>query len=296
MTAARVPILPPADNVVMQAMDYVSGLGSAARRLLTPEGYAPKTDKGRERGYSTAIMYFAPADLSGYDVCQYRSHGCTAACLNTSGNAGLGFDSANYHRGTAWSTLNDPQRARIARTRLFFLNRFLFNRLLILELTAHVLRAREHGMVPCIRLNGTSDLPWEKLRMTDGRTILEHFPDVQFYDYTKHPERAIRNAMGLHPANYHLTFSRSETNEADCLRVLAAGGNVAAVLKFCPCKRACKHDVPDGLTLWGRPIVSGDHDDLRFLDPRGVVIGLRAKGLGRSDASGFVIDLTDRAN
>ena len=57
--------------------------------LITPEGYAPKTDKGRSRGYSTAIMYFAPADLSGYDVCQYRSAGCTAACLNTAGHGGI---------------------------------------------------------------------------------------------------------------------------------------------------------------------------------------------------------------
>jgi len=133
--------------------------------------------------------------------------------------------------------------------------------------------------------------------MSDGRTILETFPDVQFYDYTKHPERALKNARGEHPANYHLTFSRSETNDADVARVLTAGGNVAAVLKFCGCKRTCKHETPDGLEYYGRPVVSGDHDDLRPLDPRGVIVGLKAKGLARTDTSGFVIDISpDRAN
>jgi hypothetical protein len=249
--------------------------------LLTPEGYSPKTDKGRARGYSTAIMYFAPANLSGYDVCQYRSHGCTAACLNTAGHGGVGLDVAG---------LNDVQRARIARTRLFFLNRFLWNELLVREVRAFIARAVRKGRVPCIRLNGTSDLPWETLRLNDGRTILETFPTVQFYDYTKHAGRALANAAGLHPSNYALTFSRSETNELDCESVLAAGGNVAAVLKFCGCKRTCKHETPDGLSYFGRPVVSGDHDDLRFLDPTGVVIGLKAKGRARTDTSGFVVD------
>jgi hypothetical protein len=258
--------------------------------LITPEGYAPKTDKGRARGYSTAIMYFAPADLSGYDVCQYRSAGCTASCLNTSGHGGIAKKSDA-------AGLNDIQRARIARTRLFFLNRYLFNVLLVRELTQHIEKARAAGMVPCIRLNGTSDLPWERLRLNDGRTILETFPDVVFYDYTKHPDRAIANATGQHPANYNLTFSRSEVNASDCERVLAADGNVAAVFKLCACgpKSPCKHYVPDaGLEYFGRPVVSGDHDDLRFLDPRGVVVGLKAKGPAHADHSGFVVNIPAR--
>lgn len=255
--------------------------------LITPEGYAPKTDKGRARGYSTAIMYFAPADLSGYDVCQYRSAGCTASCLNTAGHGGIA--KLNDVAG-----LNEVQRARIARTRLFFLNRYLFNKLLVRELTSHIERAHEAGMIPCVRLNGTSDLPWERLRLNDGRTVLETFPDVQFYDYTKHPERAIANATGQHPGNYMLTFSRSETNTAECIDVLNAGGNVAAVFKLCTCspKARCPHYLPEsGMEYFGRPVVSGDHDDLRFLDPAGVVVGLKAKGLGRTDTSGFVVDL-----
>ena len=287
-------VLTPADLAIATATDIrTSRLKSqfGFTSLITPEGYSPKTDKGRARGYSTAIMYFAPADLSGYDVCQYRSAGCTASCLNTAGHGGV------VKRADAVA-INDVQRARIARTRLFFLNRFLFNQRLVHELSLHVESARRAGMIPCVRLNGTSDLPWERLRMNDGRTILEWFPDVQFYDYTKHVDRALRFARGEMPANYHLTFSRSEVNALDCERVLSAGGNVAAVFKICGCrpKGRCVHDLADGFVFEGASVVSGDHDDLRFLDPTGVWIGLKAKGLARSDASGFVTDIReDRA-
>src|SRR5262245_61695176 len=85
--------------------------------LFTPDGYNPKTKKGRAAGYSTAILHFAPAQLSGYDVCQYATQGCRAACLNTAGHGGIALDAEG---------LNDVQRARISRTRLFFLNRFVF--------------------------------------------------------------------------------------------------------------------------------------------------------------------------
>jgi hypothetical protein len=104
------------------------------------------------------------------------------------------------------------------------------------------------------------------------------------------------HARGEMPANYHLTFSRSEINESDCRAILAAGGNVAVVFKICKCKprQTCKHEVPDGVyTYLGYPVVSGDHDDLRFLDPAGVVVGLKAKGPARADDSGFVVDITD---
>lgn len=287
--------LTPADMAIVVATDLLTGPRGGLKTkeqfgftsLITPEGYAPKTDKGRARGYSTAIMYFAPADLSGYDVCQYRSAGCTAACLNTAGHGGI-------PKAVDMAGLNDVQRARVARTRLFFLNRYLFNKLLVIELTQHIQKARESGMVPCVRLNGTSDLPWERLRLNDGRTILETFPDVQFYDYTKHPDRAMANARGDHPSNYHLTFSRSEVNATDCEEVLRAGGNVAAVFKICGCapRGNCPHHMPEsGLEYFGRTVVSGDNDDLRFLDARGVVVGLKAKGLARIDHSGFVVDL-----
>ncbi len=252
--------------------------------LLTPDGYSPKLNKGRARGYSSAIMHFAPADLSGYDVCMYRSAGCTAACLNTAGHGGINLDA---------NGLNAVQRARIARTVTYFMNRFLFVEVMLREIRTHIRRATAHEMTPAVRPNGTSDLPWERIRLNDGRTLFETFPTLQFYDYTKHVKRALDNAAGRHPANYSLTFSRSETNEADCRAVLAAGGNVAVVFKICQCKRACKHEIPEGLTYLGYPVVNGDHDDLRFLDPKGVIVGLKGKGRAKQDASGFVVDIAE---
>src|SRR6476620_7970229 len=240
--------------------------------LLTPDGYNPKTKKGRARGYSTAIMHFAPAELSGYNVCRHATAGCRESCLNTAGHGGIALDSFG---------LNEIQRARIARTRLFFLNRFLFNELLLKAIRTHIRRAVAKGLIPVVRLNGTSDLDWERIRLNDGRTVLETFPDIMFYDYTKIADRAIANAQGLHPANYRLTFSRAESNHSDVSRVLAAGGNVAAVFGVKPHQLTDSHE--------GLQVIDGDNDDLRFLDPANVYVGLAAKGRGKKDRSGFVI-------
>jgi hypothetical protein len=250
--------------------------------LFTPDGYNPKTKKGRAAGYSTAIMHFAPASLSGFEVCRRRSAGCTACCLNTAGHGGINLDSAG---------LNAVQRARIWRTLVFFLNRCLFNEVFVREIAQHVRRARHNGLIPAVRPNGTSDLDFERIKLTDGRTVLETFPDVQFYDYTKIVERALANARGEHPANYFLCFSRSETNWNECQQVLNAGGNVAVVFNICHCKRACKHEMPEGMTYQGYRVINGDHDDLRFKDERGVIVGLKAKGRAKEDTSGFVVDV-----
>jgi hypothetical protein len=246
-------------------------------------GYNPKTVKGRARGYSTAILHLAPADLAGFNVCQFATPGCKAACLNTAGHGGINLDE---------NGLNAVQLARIARTNLFRFGRFTFNVMLVKAIETHCRRARKNGLIPVVRLNGTSDLPWERLRLNDGRTVLETFPEIQFYDYTKNPKRAIANAQGEHPANYHLTFSRAESNGSDVEAVLAAGGNVAAVFKICECKRPCKDEIPAGLTYAGRRVINGDADDLRFLDPAGVIVGLKGKGRAKQDTSGFVVDAT----
>ncbi|HYW89608.1 MAG TPA: hypothetical protein VFB50_17680, partial [Chloroflexota bacterium] len=267
IAAVKVSDLPNDETECHRLFGFPSG-------LFTPDGYNPKTKKGRARGYATAILHFAPANLSGYDVCQYRTAGCTAACLNTAGHGGIALDV---------NGLNDVQRARIARTRLFFLNRAVFNHLLARAIRTHIRRATRHGLIPVVRLNGTSDLPWERLRLTDGRTVLETFPEIQFYDYTKHPERAIANAQGMHPANYALTFSQAESNLDDVARVIAAGANVATVFKVKP------HSLPPFYN--GRRVIDGDNDDLRFLDPANVYVGLAAKGRGKKDTTGFVVDL-----
>ena len=139
-----------------------------------------------------------------------------------------------------------------------------------------LVKARNKGLTPVVRLNGTSDILWE--RVTD---IMQVFPNVQFYDYTKIAKRFMYDI----PKNYHLTFSLSESNENDARFVLANGGSVAAVFR---------KELPK--TLFGHTVSNGDETDLRFLDKRGTVVGLKAKGKAKQDASGFVRDYDKQAN
>jgi hypothetical protein len=150
-----------------------------------------------------------------------------------------------------------------------------------------------NGWKLAIRPNVLSDLVWEKFKFgkgkSEGKTLFEVHPDVQFLDYTKNPNRMHKFISGQLPSNYHLTFSRSETNDKECADVMKCGGNVAVVFKPA-CKKAPKRsfDLP---SEWrGVKVVSGDETDLRFLDPANSVVGLRAKGDAWKDESGFVVE------
>lgn len=226
-------------------------------KLLNIDANA-KTVKGQGRGYMTAILYLAPADESGYEVCPMASAGCRKACLN---KAGMG----------AFSTV---QAARIAKTRLYFEDRAAFKAQLVSEVRAFIRKAIKLGLIPVVRLNGTSDIPWERVPVEGKANIMELFPSVQFYDYTKRHNR--RNL----PANYHLTFSLAEDNDSRAGAAATNGANIAVVF------RTDKFPT----TFMGMPVVDGDADDLRFLDGRGVVVGLKAKGPAKKDTSGFVRD------
>jgi hypothetical protein len=226
-------------------------------KLLNIDANA-KTVKGQGRGYMTAILYLAPADESGYEVCPMASAGCRKACLN---KAGMG----------AFSTV---QAARIAKTRLYFEDRAAFMAQLVSEVRAFIRKAIKLGLIPVVRLNGTSDIPWERVPVEGKANIMELFPSVQFYDYTKRHNR--RNL----PANYHLTFSLAEDNDDRASTAATNGANIAVVF------RTDKFPA----TFMGMPVVDGDADDLRFLDGRGVVVGLKAKGPAKKDTSGFVRD------
>lgn len=214
-----------------------------------------KTVKGEKMGWLTGILHLAPYNLSGRNVCPFASAGCAKACLNTAG----------------FGRYKNVQDARIDRTRLYFTQRAGFMAMLTLEIQALVRKGEREGMKVAIRLNGTSDLSVELWG------IMEQFPKVQFYDYVKVPARMIAYLKGQSPVNYHLTFSRSETNEATAQLIASMGGNVAVVFKTLPDR------------YLGKRVISGDDTDLRFLDPRGVVVGLTAKGRAKWDKSGFVV-------
>ena len=231
----------------------------------------PKTRKGTKRAVRTAIMYLAASDMSGWNVCQYASAGCRAACLVFAGMA------------AAYVSIN---QARIKRTRRFFKERAAYMARLVFETERHIIESVAHSMIPAVRLNGTSDLPWERIPCDRGgvqyASIFEAFAmdPVTFYDYTKAPASKRQNL----PGNYSLTFSLAEDNRADAIDWLAAGGNVAVVFDV---KTFPGRTLP--ATFWGYRVIDADGDDARFLDPENVIVGLKAKGLAKTDDSGFVV-------
>jgi len=216
-----------------------------------------KTRKGESRGYLTGILYLAPSTVSGRNVCAFASPACSAECLYSAGRGAF----------------SNVQRSRVEKTRAYFANKAAFLSTLGDNIASLIAKSTKSQMRPAVRLNGTSDIAWER------SGLMDQFPAVPFYDYTKNPLRFAQFLNGKLPSNYRLTFSRSETNEAQCLEFLARGGNVSVVFRKCLPK-----------TWKGYPVVNGDETDLRFLDPKGVVVGLVAKGKAKADVSGFVVD------
>jgi len=227
----------------------------------------PKVLKGMSQGYNTYILHLAPANVSGYETCPKRTAGCTAACLNTAGRGGM------FKRG---ETTNVIQEARKRKTRFFFENRGAFMLQLYLDIKKAIKQSEKLGLIPVFRLNGTSDIAWEKYEVQDGKNIFQMFPNVTFYDYTK-----MLNRKGRALPNYHLTFSAADGNDADVAKAIEQGYNVATVFGI-------KKNSPMPETYNGLPVFNGDDSDLRFLDPKGVVVGLYAKGKAKKDTSGFV--------
>jgi len=225
-----------------------------------------KTVKGEKAGFLTGVLYMAPAAIGGPNVCPASSAGCRAACLYTAGRGAF----------------SNVQEARISRKRFFFEDRAAFMRQIYEEASKLHERALKLSMKPAIRLNGTSDIPFERVPFKLNRragTIFDHLPQIQWYDYTK---RDIGQRLPHCPANYDLTFSLDEENEAQAFEALAGYGvRVAAVFETVPWRHKLAGQCFD--------VIDGDATDLRFLDPAGVIVGLNAKGKAKHDATGFVI-------
>jgi hypothetical protein len=224
----------------------------------------PKIQKGTKLGYLSFILHLAPADLSGHNTCPKATAGCKSACLNTAGRGGM------FRKG---ETTNMIQKARIRKTQYFYSARQDFMLDLKRDIEKGIKMASKLGLTPVFRLNGTSDLSWEKYDMIPGQNVFECFPQVQFYDYTK---VLGRKTAGIE--NYHLTFSKADGNDSDVAEALMQGMSVVAVYDA----------IPEG-------VPSADETDLRFLDPKGVMLGLKAKGRAKKDTTGFVIRLKEIA-
>jgi hypothetical protein len=234
-----------------------------------------KTLKGEVLGYRTFGLHLSPSDKSGFNVCKWASKGCRSACLDTAG------------RGC----MSNVQTSRINKTKRFFKNKFVFMSDIRVEICKAIISAAKKQMIPCFRLNLTSDVEWEKLFRYKRdfskkvfhlykSNIVEDFPNVNFYDYTKGFYRMRKWLDGKMPKNYHLTFSRSEnTSEYKMKTILELGGNVAVVFRG---------SLPK--TYLGYKVIDGDESDLRFKDPKGVIVGLVEKGLAKKDETGFVVE------
>lgn len=235
---------------------------------LLSVGKDAKTIKGEKKGYLTGVLYLAPHTISGYQVCPKASEGCRMGCLYTAG------------RGVYTRT----QNGRIKKTLRFFQDRPAFMTQLVAEIEAMIRKANREGLIPVVRLNGTSDLPWEKFEAVRGgmtyKSLMKAFPEVQFYDYTK--IRGRKEALAL--PNYHLTFSLSEDNDKEAVKAIKEGYNVAVVM------RVERRNDPKPAMWGGYPVVNGDETDLRFLDGKGNIVALFPKGKARHDTTGFVRD------
>ena len=259
-------------------------------------GNDAKTVKGLKLKVCTAILYLAPANEAGRgNLCPHASQGCRAACLFTAG------------RGR----FDNVREARIKKTLRWFDDRRAFLADIVRDIQKLESYCRRHRLTPAVRLNGTSDIPWENVILPDdGCNLMDQFPSVRFYDYTKNKARAIKAASCKHPLaspldkgrfpdNYSLTFSRAEDNRRQVAQVINAGGNVAAVYsadrydRFTwsakGIARGLVHAQAETYGADGPRIFNGDNTDARFKDPKGVVVALRAKGDAKSDETGFVI-------
>ena len=226
-----------------------------------------KTIKSYDYGYLSTILHLAPGKLSGQETCRWRTRECTKYCLNYSGRS-LIFKSI--------------VAARIRKTKLFFEKQDIFFAKLIRDIFKCIKYCNRKRLKLSVRLNGTSDIPWELIPVTYNGcqydNIFDVFPEVQFYDYTKGLKRKVDNLV--RPIkNYDLTYSRSETNEKHIIGLLKDGYRVSVVFDGV---------LPD--TWQGFKVIDGDKNDLRFLEPEGVVVGLSPKGKLINSESKFMVN------
>ena len=242
-------------------------------------GTNAKTVKGDGSEYLTAILYMTPwkvmVEGKQYNSCPMAEQAnCVDACLYTAGRGAF----------------NNVQAARMRKTEWFYRDREGFMDQLVQDIRKFEAYCVKRGIQPCVRLNGTTDIRWETIHVSnveidginyaeDGKNVFDWFPNVQFYDYTKISNRKTKGIF-----NYHLTWSYSGANTdyaAKLQDALDNGMNAAVVFR-----KEYKQPKWRGIN-----VTDGDKDDLRFLDPSNSIVALYAKGKAKKDTTGFVVDI-----
>lgn len=218
-----------------------------------------KTIKGEKIGYLTAICYLVPDPK----LCPFAiMAGCFEPCLKSAGRGAF----------------NSVQKARAEKTAFFYDNQRAFMLSLCADIWSHIRRAANLNLIPLVRPNGTSDIPFENI-LIDGKTIFQIFADCQFYDYTKHPSR---NLAGKTAGNYDLTFSFSAlTPKPISIKGLTNPANKRTAVVFYK-----REEIPLMFRNW--PVIDGDDSDVRHIEPQNVVVALYAKGKAKHENNGFV--------
>ena len=230
------------------------------KKLLGSGTY--KMEKSQKYKYLSEILHLAPANIGGVNICPNASPVCIKLCLNTSG------------RGQ----MNTVQKSRLNKKFYFLADRLKFLNHLDHEIKLSFERARRKGFKYTVRLNGTSDLPFERYKLENGLNLMDNNPQVQFIDYTKVTNRL--DKKNKIPKNYSLTYSQAENNLKDVKQILKTKYNIATVFR----KKLPKK--------WlGRKVINGDISDLRHLeDGKKIIVGLIAKGKAIKNFDGFVQD------
>ena len=257
----------------MEKFIYKDGLKKIGVSYLGATKHNAKMVYSYNNGIETYCMHFAPSTMSGRNVCPKSEH-CKEFCLNGSGHN----KSDILARGVEGSHINI---ARIKRTNAFYENRDNFMQTLIHELEKAQKRAKKNGKGFAVRLNGTSDISPLAFKYK-GKNILEIFPNVQFYDYTKVASRF--NLLDMYP-NYDLTFSFDGSNWNECEKVLQQGGKVAVIFE--------NHNMPK--TYKGYNVIDASGYDMRYLDPGKTIMGLHYHPTANDYKSGKFVKPTSKA-
>lgn len=236
----------------------LTSLGLTYKTILGES--SAKTVKGEKIGYLTGIVYLVP----DHNLCPLaRAAGCFDGCLKSAGRGAF----------------NTVQLARQSKTDYFYNNQLAFLLSLCADVWSIERKAKNKGLIPLVRPNGTSDIPYENLIIWDNKNLFQLFPNVQFYDYTKHPSRKLE---GKTANNYDLTYSFSAiTPKPISIKGLVNPNNSRVAVVF-----QKQSDIPTTFREW--PVIDGDNSDVRHIEPKKVVVALYAKGKAKKENNGFV--------